>query len=926
MALCTHVQWLGLIQDQSTVSLHYSNRLRYIAESLPRASKQYPSTLLFIGKASKSAALRCIYRGSRISSYRNRGVANISLDPKTANDSYPVFIANASPDGVTAIDSLGTAKCHETTCQLLDWSRSFDAPPQLQNIKDLIHARLLLMFTDVICIFADDCGGLDGVMTKLITWARLNSASSLPVRPRVLVVARLPGEIFDLEVLHFRSQLFLASNFSSCFSSVNVINSLVKLRTSSKAQFSALEWVLAQETAAARQARATSYTLFSSIHLAALFDKAWQRFAKFPNASFNFIRSSREGNAVNYESRGHIEAFLRLSLESKLPNNIAIPFISSAITLDSFPPEMHLFDPSHVFYTLYRPHVLQGLQKFTALENLSSELVCNDIETAVTKLFLEIRSDRRSAKDIRKEVLCQSISFQGRVMPPTCRARVVSFDGGGCRGIVSLAYFDALQDAVGVDYPLQEHFDFGIGTSSGAIGLAALFVVYMDTKTSLRFWHKFATHVFQKFRRRSIFAKLWWFFISYFTDSQYDADLLEDALQEVVGFRLLFGPTGSRTSGMKIAITATTISNATLCLFSNYSVNADANDTYCKHIRPSDASNEILLWEALRCTTAAPWYYKPKFLEAFGTFQDGGLRNNNPIKPGRREVKHIWKNGECDIVLSIGTGFKEELTSPGAPNVRNLFQDGALARLYRASMSSLSLDSSNSWKDYWYGLEEDIKGQHFRLDVPLKGKVPDIDEIDEMSSLQDQVGNNLGDLKGLDRALKAASFFFELDELPVHEGFIYRCHGSILSRSPNSRALVQKLIATYDSPQFITSTEVSLGFLSLNDICDECGRFQKTVTISVRHPSDVINLHLRYSRLFQRSISGFPNSIQWFEDRQNLRATFGRADHNNGINQAGFNCSCVLRRRRMVAASELAPGKRRASDPLDLRRSKRLCR
>lgn len=343
MALCTHVQWLRLVQDQSTVSLHYSNRLQHIAESLPRASKQYPSTLLFIGKASKSAALRCIYRGSRISNYRNRGIANICLDPKTANDSYPVFIANASPDGVAAANLQTAAKCHETTCQPLDWSRSFDAPPQLQNLKDLIHARLLLMFVDVICIFADDCGGLAGVTTKLTTWARLNSASSLPssVRPRVLVVARLPRETFDLEVLHFRSQLILASNFSSCFSSLNVINSLVKLRPSSKAQFSALERVLAQETLAARKARITSHTLFSSIHLAALFDKAWQRFAASPSASFNFIRASREGNAVNYESRGHIETFLRLLVESKLPNNIAIPFISSAIVLDSFPPGMH---------------------------------------------------------------------------------------------------------------------------------------------------------------------------------------------------------------------------------------------------------------------------------------------------------------------------------------------------------------------------------------------------------------------------------------------------------------------------------------------------------------------------------------------------------------------------------------------------------
>jgi hypothetical protein len=50
-------------------------------------------------------------------------------------------------------------------------------------------------------------------------------------------------------------------------------------------------------------------------------------------------------------------------------------------------------------------------------------------------------------------------------------------------------------------------------------------------------------------------------------------------------------------------------------------------------------------------------------------------------------------------------------------------------------MSSLSLVSSNSWKDHWHGLEEDIKGQHFRLDVLLKGRVPNINEVDQMSNL-----------------------------------------------------------------------------------------------------------------------------------------------------------------------------------------------
>jgi hypothetical protein len=62
------------------------------------------------------------------------------------------------------------------------------------------------------------------------------------------------------------------------------------------------------------------------------------------------------------------------------------------------------------------------------------------------------------------------------------------------------------------------------------------------------------------------------------------------------------------------------------------------------------------------------------------------------------------------------TGFKEQLSLPKAPNVRNLFQDGAVTALYRASMSSLSLDGGNNWKDHWFGLEEETKGQHFRLD------------------------------------------------------------------------------------------------------------------------------------------------------------------------------------------------------------------
>jgi hypothetical protein len=65
-------------------------------------------------------------------------------------------------------------------------------------------------------------------------------------------------------------------------------------------------------------------------------------------------------------------------------------------------------------------------------------------------------------------LLCLSRShFQARLLPPTYGARLISIDGGGSRDIIPLAYLDTLQDTMGLSYPIQESFDFGIGTSSG---------------------------------------------------------------------------------------------------------------------------------------------------------------------------------------------------------------------------------------------------------------------------------------------------------------------------------------------------------------------------------------------------------------------------------------------------------------------------
>lgn len=80
---------------------------------------------------------------------------------------------------------------------------------------------------------------------------------------------------------------------------------------------------------------------------------------------------------------------------------------------------------------------------------------------------------------------CQAeICFQARILPPTCRVRFLAIDGGGSRGVVSLAFMEELQQALDLSYPVQENFDFSIGTSSGK-----LLVHYRTLKLMRNRWY-----------------------------------------------------------------------------------------------------------------------------------------------------------------------------------------------------------------------------------------------------------------------------------------------------------------------------------------------------------------------------------------------------------------------------------------------------
>lgn len=161
--------------------------------------------------------------------------------------------------------------CHETINHLVAWLDNKNGRQKQRHLADHILARLFSLFINILCIFAQDCGGLDRVIKILAAWTVISSALGLPsaVRPRLLVVTSIFGDTFDSEALRFRLRVLSNPKFSELFSSLNIINILGICRIPSRKHFNGLAEVLYYETHLIRAKRVNAYTLFSIIHIAA---------------------------------------------------------------------------------------------------------------------------------------------------------------------------------------------------------------------------------------------------------------------------------------------------------------------------------------------------------------------------------------------------------------------------------------------------------------------------------------------------------------------------------------------------------------------------------------------------------------------------------------------------------------------------------
>jgi Patatin-like phospholipase len=264
----------------------------------------------------------------------------------------------------------------------------------------------------------------------------------------------------------------------------------------------------------------------------------------------------------------------------------------------------------------------------------------------------------------------------------TAPKRILSLDGGGIRGILTLEYLDVIEDMLKKrsgreDFLLCDYFDLIGGTSTGSI-IAAGLACGMSVDELKQLYRRVGESVFvSKFWKKGILAP------------KFPSGPLQEALDARLGADTTLNGDRIRTGLMIMT------------------KRLDTGSPWPLHNHPdaryAEQDGKLRLTQVVRASTAAPTYFEPQTMEIHsrdgtvvkGAFVDGGV---SPFNDPALQLLMLavlqghgfrWPRGEDKLLLiSLGTGtykktFKsEELESmpaaeQGLRSLQSLMDDSA---------------------------------------------------------------------------------------------------------------------------------------------------------------------------------------------------------------------------------------------------------
>ncbi|KAL3136744.1 hypothetical protein ABBQ38_005460 [Trebouxia sp. C0009 RCD-2024] len=228
--------------------------------------------------------------------------------------------------------------------------------------------------------------------------------------------------------------------------------------------------------------------------------------------------------------------------------------------------------------------------------------------------------------------------------------RILCMDGGGMKGLATLRMLRHIEKCSGKR--IHELFDLICGTSTGGI-LAASLALQQFTLDDCEDIYRSG----QQSMRVAVYG------------TKHDASLFEELLKTASQFEALgtIGNTMIDTACLNIpkcfvVATLASVTPAMPFIFRNYEYSpesqppqapAPANDE--ASLYELSGSSKHLVWQAVRASSAAP-YYLDDFVCGPDRFQDGASTANNPTGLALQEALRLWPHTPVDCLVSLGSG------------------------------------------------------------------------------------------------------------------------------------------------------------------------------------------------------------------------------------------------------------------------------
>ena len=340
MNVCNHAGWFRASGSEYT-HLHHSSRMATITREMENPHSQYPSTIFFVGRMAKDTAMRQIFPNSNIRRGRSDSLVDLRSDSATIQSDFPILFADGDLSN-TARKTFEDASCHEDVTYPIDWKA-----PASYNVNQVLFARLVCLFSDVVCVFVEDFPNVQTCVQFLMAWIDLGRSSDLPfaLKPRLVIVAKEGEGSVTHSVLETDE---LQSAFKSTdellrretFSSVSLLQ-VTGDQISPLARHRRLKEVLLSELDTSRDLRVDHRMLFSAKHLSALVRPATEHVARSFTSPFRFLQAMRAKDPIEEDYRHHLRTFFDLAKKHRVLYNALTDFVASTLVMDAYPPQMH---------------------------------------------------------------------------------------------------------------------------------------------------------------------------------------------------------------------------------------------------------------------------------------------------------------------------------------------------------------------------------------------------------------------------------------------------------------------------------------------------------------------------------------------------------------------------------------------------------